>query len=59
MDIYRAHRNGHSYLVFPLSVAWQDERDHLVVYLPDRAATWTLDEGLDELIRSDGPVDDE
>jgi hypothetical protein len=29
------------------------------VYHPDRPAAWILDEGLDELIRSDEPVDDE
>jgi hypothetical protein len=59
VDIYRAHRNGSWYLVFPLSVAWQDERDHLVVCHPDRPAAWALDEGLDELIVSDESVDDE
>lgn len=59
VEIYQAHHKGSSYLVFPLAVNWQDERDHLVVYHPDRPVAWTLDEGLDELIRSDEPVDDE
>jgi hypothetical protein len=59
VEIYREHRNGRSYLVFPLDITWLDEREQMVVYHPDRPAAWTLDEGLDELIRSDEPVDDE
>jgi len=60
VEIYREHRNGSSYLVFPLSAAWQDDRDLLVVYHPGKSAVWAfVDEALDELIESDEPVDDE